>query len=176
MAHERPNDRPNEETIASLTEAVDEVRDELTGIRRVVDEIHGDLEWAAKNHRPDDWRPIQPITSLPLDPLAADWAQRVNRFAAPDIAPALQPTEPVSGTNVVADHAVASDDDAEQLVFCCDTPNLIWTGDPEYPGVGCANCGYMVAECGSVVMSPAPDVHGCELPPKPAGPAQHELF
>ncbi len=176
MSDERPNDRLDEETITSLTAALDEVRDEMTGIRRVVDEIQGDVEWVARNRHADEWRPIQPITSLPLDPLAPDWAQRVNRFTAADIPPTLRPTGPTIVTNDVTGPPAKNDDEVEQPDFCCDSPHLSWTGDPDFPGVGCANCGYVVADCGSVVMSPVPDIHKCELPPEPTGPAQQELF
>jgi hypothetical protein len=176
MPDQAPIDGPDDETIASLTASLDEVQDELAGIRRVVDEIQGDLEWVTRNPRADEWRPIQPITSIPFNPLAADWAERVNRFTAADIPQAESLAEPATASTAAGDGPAEDDDDAEQLVFCCDSPALIWTGHPDYPGVGCANCGYMVADCGSVVMSPPPDVHGCELPLEPPGPEQRQLF
>jgi hypothetical protein len=175
MPPNRPDNRPDDEAIDSLTAALEDVRDDLTDIRRVVDDIHGDMEWATRNRQTDEWRPIQSITSMPLDPLAADWAERLNRFTAADILQPRSLAAPVTASTA-ADRPAEDNDDAEQLVFCCESPHLIWTGHPDYPGVGCANCGYVVADCGSVVMSPPPEVHGCELPPEPAGPAQQELF
>lgn len=126
---------------------------ELSAIREALDGIREDIDWWLKNHRREQWLPIQPITSMPADPLAADWAQRVNKFTAADLpnnsAPAksIPPTSPPSPESGIDD----------ETHFCCETPNLQWTGNPHVPGVVCMNCGYIVADCGSVVMQPSPE-------------------
>lgn len=39
----------------------------------------------------------------------------------------------------------------EMEQYCCAEPKLEWNGDPDHPGVACANCGMVVAENGSIV-------------------------
>ncbi|HUY90448.1 MAG TPA: hypothetical protein VMV10_17050 [Pirellulales bacterium] len=103
---------------------------------------------------------------MPKDPLARDWAERLNRYAPRDLpdAPGAKPTPRQHAPQVDAARA-----------YCCEAPDLQWTGDPELPGVACLNCGYTVADCGSVVMYPAPDVDEEADDPGPM-PQQQELF
>lgn len=42
--------------------------------------------------------------------------------------------------------------DTESLPFCCANPQLAWSGDPDYPGIVCLNCGFLAAENGSLVI------------------------
>ena len=42
-------------------------------------------------------------------------------------------------------------DGIDQLVYCCDAPDLQWEGEPGTPGVRCRACGYIVAESGETV-------------------------
>lgn len=129
--------------------------DELAAIREALDRIRDDLDWWMNNHRREQWLPVQPITSMPLDPLAPDWADRVNARTAADLpekAPRTWPPPSPSSSAAAADERI---DDETQ--FCCETPDLQWTGNPHVPGVACQNCGYIVADCGSVVMQPVPD-------------------
>jgi hypothetical protein len=44
--------------------------------------------------------------------------------------------------------------ESESLKFCCDNPTLEWNGDPDTPGVACANCHFIVADSGSLVAYP----------------------
>lgn len=130
--------------------------DKLTGIRETLDEIRDDIGWWLKNNRQEQWGPIQPITSMPKDPTAPDWADRVNKFTAADLPDHRSHHPPDSRRASKACNEVASDID-EESQFCCDAPDLQWTGDPQFPGVACLNCGYTVADCGTVVVYPVPD-------------------
>jgi hypothetical protein len=86
--HAKPQSR--EEEFDLLAAAVEHVQSELAGIRQEVDEIRDDVTWATRNNGPSlgspcEWRPIQPLTSMPLDPLAADWSARLNRITAANV-------------------------------------------------------------------------------------------
>lgn len=41
--------------------------------------------------------------------------------------------------------------DEETVAYCCDDPRLEWNGDPDHPGVACANCDFVVAEYGALL-------------------------
>ncbi|HUY87323.1 MAG TPA: hypothetical protein VMV10_01180 [Pirellulales bacterium] len=141
-------------SIEHLVEKLAGVEWELAGIRQILDAIRDELAWWQKNSRSDEWTPVQPITSMPRDPTAPDWAERLNRLSSNDLtcqnAPSPAPAVPAGREG--------------EPGFCCDTPDLQWTGDPQFPGVACRNCGYTVADCGSVVMHPAP---GADPNPEP---------
>jgi hypothetical protein len=144
----------NENAIERLTEQLDNVGQELAGIRETLDTIRDDIAWWLKNQRREQWLPVQPITSMPVDPAAPDWADRLNRFTAADVPTGNQQNmpEPHVAPSRRADAADGIDDESQ---FCCDAPDLQWMGNPELPGVACQNCGYIVADCGSVVMQPS---------------------
>lgn len=130
--------------------------DELSAIREALDAIRDDVAWWLNNHRREHWLPVQPITSMPVDPLAPDWAERLNKFTAADLPGNAH-------ANRAAEHetpkrppsAAEGIDNGTQ--FCCDAPDLQWTGNPHVPGVACMHCGYIIADCGSVVMQPSPE-------------------
>jgi hypothetical protein len=147
--------------------------DELSAIREALDGIREDIDWWIKNHRREQWAPIQRITSMPINPLAADWSERLNEFTAADLSGAPAHGRPKPRTPEQAAMAEDIDDDRH---FCCEQPDLQWTGDPPFPGVACQNCGYTVADCGSVVLHPAPDDPPDAEANEPAGPAQQALF
>lgn len=71
----------------SIADALDRLREELTVVRQVLDEIQQELEWANRNS--PDREPVaatyRRITSFPLDPCAPDWAERVNKYSAADL-------------------------------------------------------------------------------------------
>jgi hypothetical protein len=84
----------------SIVAALDRLREELTVVRQVLDEIREEMEWANRNPRESDQLPMMPrrITSMPLDPCAPDWAERVNRYSAADLPVELRdPTPPQQG-------------------------------------------------------------------------------
>jgi len=66
-------------------------------------------------------------------------------------APSRRPERGQRRILVDAEQFAQAMDGVEQLVYCCEAPDLRWTGDPEHPGVACAECGYVVAENGEVV-------------------------
>lgn len=129
--------------------------DELSAIREALDGIREDIDWWLNNHRREQWLPIQPITSMPLDPTAADWSERLNRFSTADV-PAMTAREQPLCEPRPTQPAMADAIDGDRH-FCCEHPDLKWTGDPQFPGVECMNCGYIVADCGSVVMQRSPE-------------------
>jgi len=138
---------PDPEMLVALTESLDEVRDEVVGLYRVVNEVREDLGWIARNHhRPNDWQVAQPITSMPLDPLAADWSARLNRFTAADL-PSTQQDVEANG------NGQASKGDAEnvdKLRFCCEQPRLQWEGERENATIVCSSCGFVLADDGQL--------------------------
>ena len=72
--------------IDELKEAIDRVGDELSVLRDVLDEIRELLGWAINN--PDRFcctSPFVPLTSMPRDPLAPDFGERINRLSAKDL-------------------------------------------------------------------------------------------
>lgn len=132
--------------------------DELSAIREALDGIRDDVAWWLRNHRQEQWLPVQPITSMPLDPLAQDWAERLNKVTAADLPDNASPNRPErlqrSQPPRPTRAAEGLDDETQ---FCCEAPDLQWTGNAHVPGVACMNCGYIVADCGSVVMQPSPE-------------------
>lgn len=70
----------------AVAEALDRLSDELTVLRDVLDEIRSELQWANRNREDGPWKPAPVhITSMPRDPTAPDWAERLNRFSAADL-------------------------------------------------------------------------------------------
>jgi hypothetical protein len=76
-----------------LAEAVNRLADEVQLLRMAVDEYHEDLMWAVLNDKftapcpPRDRR----IVSIPADPAAEDFAQRVNCAKPSDVEEAQEP-------------------------------------------------------------------------------------
>ena len=71
----------------SIAAALDRLREELTVVRQVLDEIREELEWANQNRGETDHFATTPrtVTSLPLDPAAPHSAEQVNHFSATDV-------------------------------------------------------------------------------------------
>jgi hypothetical protein len=71
----------------SIAAALDRLREELAVVRQVLDEIQQELEWANRNSpdREQVAATYRRITSMPLDPCAPDWAERVNQYSAADL-------------------------------------------------------------------------------------------
>lgn len=88
------NTRSRTESADSIADSLDRLREELAVVRQVLDEIREELEWANRNRGEPDSTPMMPrrITSMPLDPCAPDWAERLNRFSAADLP--IEPAEP----------------------------------------------------------------------------------
>lgn len=70
-----------------LSKSIEELREELVLLRATVDELVVEAQWANRNseerHPPREL--LRPITSMPLDPCADDWAERLNQFSARDL-------------------------------------------------------------------------------------------
>jgi hypothetical protein len=154
----RRNEQGSDEEagIERLLEKMGDVEQELAFMRAEIDGIREDIAWWLKNNAKEQWVPIQPITSMSMDPLAPDWGERVNRFTAADLPPSAagKRSQSLPPPDQNGDLATGIDDETQ---FCCEAPNLQWTGDPQFPGVACKSCGYTVADCGSVVMQPSPE-------------------
>jgi hypothetical protein len=70
---------PTPEMVEELTLAVNSLTDQVRMLRQAVDEIGDELGWAIRNRViPELLPPVIPITSMPVDPLADDFCQRVN--------------------------------------------------------------------------------------------------
>ena len=75
------------DSMDAIGQVLDRLREELAVVREVLDEIRDELQWANRN-RDWDQAPASPqrrITSMPLDPAAADWAEQLNRYSAADL-------------------------------------------------------------------------------------------
>lgn len=97
MPNSRKADLPdpagdNRAHIKRLIDAVETVADQLQVLRVVLDEIREEFVWALRNpehfHAPT---PICRVTSMPSDPCAKDWGERLNRFTPQDLPPEQSP-------------------------------------------------------------------------------------
>ena len=82
----RPSEGGNSE---ALVASIDALRDEVNVLRTAVDELREELQWLVRN--PGENRVAEMIerlrvTSLPLDPAADDFGQRVNAVPEETIA------------------------------------------------------------------------------------------
>ena len=97
---------PATDEIHELRSAVERLADEVRVLRQVLDDIRDDFAWALNNAEKFRYVPgIHPLTSMPKDPLAPDFGERINRFAAKD----LPPDQGASGTEPVAADAPRQD-------------------------------------------------------------------
>jgi hypothetical protein len=118
--------------LPDLAVAVEHLTEEVRILRQSLDELRDDVVWAARQVLAAGESIAPGQLRRQYDPLAPD-ASTPDAIAAADIRPA-------EGSNAAE--------------YCCDAPRLTWNGDPDYPGIACANCGYIVAEQGSVAMWP----------------------
>ena len=74
------------EKIDELKGAIERVGDELSVLREVLDEVMELLGWAMNNSdRFHCTSPYVPLTSMPRDPLAPDFGERINRLSGKDL-------------------------------------------------------------------------------------------
>ncbi len=73
--------------VASLTDEIVTLREEVQVLRDVLDEVREELQFAVRNYilPGDDAIKRLHITSLPLDPAADDFHERVNAVRPDDI-------------------------------------------------------------------------------------------
>ena len=76
----RTEELPTDEKLQCLIEAVERVGEELNCLYRVLDQIRDDFGWALNNDRFRTIPEAAIVTSLPRDPLAPDWNERMNRI------------------------------------------------------------------------------------------------
>src|SRR5438105_853037 len=94
MGRTKQADKPAKDVdgLERLAEAVEKLAGEVEILRGIVDRLQDDFAWALNNdafRREDIHREsVMPLhlTSMPLDPLAPDWHERVNRFRPEDLA------------------------------------------------------------------------------------------
>jgi hypothetical protein len=79
------------EVLERIADAVEELAGEVETLRGIIDRLQDDFAWALNNDafrgetpRRERCPPLH-ITSMPLDPLASDWHERVNRFRPEDL-------------------------------------------------------------------------------------------
>jgi hypothetical protein len=65
------------QTVDELAYVVEQLIEQIVVLRQAIDEIGQDLQWAIRNHVVEP-HPAPSITSMPSDPLADDFAERVN--------------------------------------------------------------------------------------------------
>jgi hypothetical protein len=70
-----------------VAEVVRENIEEIGVLRDAIDEEKEVLEWAAQNDKP-----IFRLTSMPIDPAAPDFAQKLNSVTPADLPPEQAPT------------------------------------------------------------------------------------
>ena len=77
-----------------LIDAVNALKDEVRVLRQAVDEFREQVQYAIQNliELPEALPHARPLTSMPADPAAPDFAERVNRLTPDD----LPMDEPVS--------------------------------------------------------------------------------
>lgn len=173
-----PHDGPLLDT-SDIAESVDRLCEQVQMVWKVLDEIRQDLQRATRNATelpsPSNAPPLR-VTSMPIDPCDPHFGQKLNRVTAADIAEkdtlrgarilvdgeqfdralrsigveqsTVQPGERV---DLSAVELAAALEGVDQLVYCCESPELQWSGEPDAPSVVCRACGYVVAEYGEVV-------------------------
>lgn len=152
-------------------------------LREAIDELRENYEWAVNNVAAAvEWIPARRITSMPVNPCAPDWSERLNRFTPSDVRQDSMCNEAETSASkpqtvlVRAEDFARAMEDVEQLVYCCASPNLQWTGDPESPGIECIHCGYVIAQTGELLIyreESEQDAPGKD-PPRPD--PQRQLF
>jgi hypothetical protein len=81
----------DEDSMKRIADAVEKLAGEVEVLRGVIDRLQDDLAWAlnndafAGNNRHREPCPPMHITSMPRDPLASDWHERLNRFRPEDL-------------------------------------------------------------------------------------------
>jgi hypothetical protein len=130
--------RPDSEHVHDLAVAVEQLTEETRLLRMSLDEMRDDVVWATRQVLAAGYQISGTPPPAPHDPLAPD---------------AHLPESQTASHPPTMEHAMdRSLEDAESAPYCCDRPKLKWNGDPDAPGITCENCGYVIAENGSVVI------------------------
>ncbi len=75
-----PNSPSLPEVVLALTEQVKNLTDHVQVLWTAIDDIRQEFEWAVRNDRMRGTEPPMHITSMPKDPCAPDFGERINRF------------------------------------------------------------------------------------------------
>jgi hypothetical protein len=80
------------EVVTQLADQVKELSGQVEVLRNAIDEIREEFAWAIRNDKigtrtDDHWRPVMHVTSMPKDPLAEDFGDRLNRVVPADLPP-----------------------------------------------------------------------------------------
>lgn len=148
--------------VQDLAVAVEQLTEETRLLRMSLDEIRDDVVWATRQVLATGYRVSGTSAPEPCDPLAPDM-----RPAAPRQRATSSPIE---------DAMDDAPDQAESGPYCCERPRLSWNGDPDSPGVACENCGYVIAENGSVVIWRDEDEASTDGKPEEPEQRQGSLF
>lgn len=140
--------------VQDLAVAVEQLTEETRLLRMSLDELRDDVVWAARQALAVGESLAPGQLRRQYDPLAVDTAP-----------PAKTVTSPAE-----------QDGESESEPYCCAEPNLQWHGDPEAPGIACANCGYLVAEMGSIVIWRGESNESEVAPPQEQPQRQGTLF
>jgi hypothetical protein len=86
------SDRTDSAEIDRLAAAVERLAEEVRVLRDALDDFGADFRWAARNDKLGG--PMFVLTSMPSDPAAPDWAERLNRLTASDVPAHNSPVQP----------------------------------------------------------------------------------
>lgn len=151
--------RPTSGDVQDLAVAAEQLTEACRLLQTSVDELRDDVVWAARQvlAAGDAASPGQ--RRRQYDPLAPDAEASVT------VGPSSPPPR--------LEHTMDQGDEEAESPYCCDQPRLEWNGDPDTPGVVCANCGYVIAENGSVVIW-RDESDAAEAADRPAEPEQRQ--
>lgn len=158
-----------------LTDAVVGLSEEVRVLRQAVDDLREEIQWAARNLVDPDQGSLanRRIRTMPLDPCAADFAERVNATA-----PALLSLDTRCEESQHSSTGSSVERSIEQPAFCCEQPSLQWFGTPDAPDIGCTACGYLVAQEGDILCwnDDGGKSASSASPPSKAQQQQRDLF
>lgn len=82
-----------------VAEALERIAEELGAIGETMDRIRDDLGWALNNEAFRSPPPLCPLTSMPKDPLADDFGERLNAVSPDDVPADVQDADASSPTS-----------------------------------------------------------------------------
>jgi hypothetical protein len=151
-----------------VAEAVSNLRDEINVLRQAIDELRDDVMWAVRNALAPHEPPFQ-LTSMPLNPTAPGFGERINAIRPSDLPAEAVPNERKPETAAGEPEVTVAEDDPEievsdnppptlsvrqfnidpehvpSIPYCCVKPELEWVGEHDDPSIVCAHCCETVA-------------------------------
>src|SRR6185436_18843423 len=94
------------DAVLQLTGQVKELSGQVQLLLQAIDDVREEFQWAVRNDRlggarEEQWKPVTHITSMPKDPCATDFGERVNRYSAMDLPGEDTPTNTQRGHDAV---------------------------------------------------------------------------